>query len=81
MRTLFLDVLLHLCAVTSIWGLLALRLADEAVLPFDYLAYAKELQVRSHSNKLISGAMRFMIYGSPEHPVMEMFLVFARAAW
>lgn len=31
-------------AVYSIWGLLALRLADDHVLPFDYLAYADELQ-------------------------------------
>lgn len=29
----------------SIWGLVALRLADEEFLPFDYLSYAYELQV------------------------------------
>lgn len=32
-------------AVYSIWGLLALRLADDHVLPFDYLTYADELQL------------------------------------
>ncbi|KAI7989693.1 putative glutamate carboxypeptidase LAMP1 [Camellia lanceoleosa] len=31
-------------AVASIWGLVALRLADEEFLPFDYLSYAHELQ-------------------------------------
>ncbi|XP_057500248.1 probable glutamate carboxypeptidase LAMP1 isoform X1 [Actinidia eriantha] len=31
-------------AVASIWGLLALRLADEEFLPFNYLSYAQELQ-------------------------------------
>ncbi|PKI76217.1 hypothetical protein CRG98_003328 [Punica granatum] len=31
-------------AVASIWGLMALRLADEEFLPFDYLSYASELQ-------------------------------------
>ncbi|KAK3439077.1 hypothetical protein EUGRSUZ_C03720 [Eucalyptus grandis] len=31
-------------AVASIWGLIALRLADEEFLPFDYLSYASELQ-------------------------------------
>jgi N-acetylated-alpha-linked acidic dipeptidase len=31
--------------VTEIWGLLALRLADDPVLPFDYQVYASQLQV------------------------------------
>ncbi|KAJ8640501.1 hypothetical protein MRB53_017195 [Persea americana] len=31
-------------AAAGIWGLLALKLADEEVLPFDYLSYAFELQ-------------------------------------
>uniref|UniRef100_A0A5B6YQA2 glutamate carboxypeptidase II n=1 Tax=Davidia involucrata TaxID=16924 RepID=A0A5B6YQA2_DAVIN len=31
-------------AVASIWGLVALRLADEEFLPFNYLSYAYELQ-------------------------------------
>ncbi|KAK4343406.1 hypothetical protein RND71_036500 [Anisodus tanguticus] len=30
--------------VASIWGLVALRLADDEVLPFNYLSYASELQ-------------------------------------
>lgn len=29
----------------SVWGLVALWLADEEFLPFDYLSYAKELKV------------------------------------
>lgn len=32
-------------AVYSIWGLLALRLADDHILSFDYFAYADELQL------------------------------------
>ncbi|XP_031475387.1 probable glutamate carboxypeptidase LAMP1 [Nymphaea colorata] len=31
-------------AAASIWGLLALRLADDKILPFNYLSYATELQ-------------------------------------
>lgn len=31
-------------AVASIWGLVALRLADDEVLPYNYLSYAYELQ-------------------------------------
>ncbi|XP_050216841.1 probable glutamate carboxypeptidase LAMP1 [Mercurialis annua] len=31
-------------AVASIWGLVALQLADEEILPFNYLSYASELQ-------------------------------------
>ena len=29
----------------SIWGLVALRLADDEILPFDYVSYASELKV------------------------------------
>lgn len=32
-------------AVASIWGLVALKLADDVILPFNYLSYALELQV------------------------------------
>ncbi|KAL2321342.1 hypothetical protein Fmac_030311 [Flemingia macrophylla] len=32
-------------AAASVWGLVALWLADEEILPFDYLSYAKELQL------------------------------------
>lgn len=32
-------------SVTEIWGLLALRLANDPVLPFDYQAYTSQLQV------------------------------------
>lgn len=31
-------------AVAGIWGLLALHLADESILPFDYISYAEQLQ-------------------------------------
>ncbi|PHU13268.1 hypothetical protein BC332_20198 [Capsicum chinense] len=37
-------------AVASIWGLVALRLADDEVLPFNYLSYAIELQVSLNHN-------------------------------
>ncbi|XP_020211833.1 probable glutamate carboxypeptidase AMP1 [Cajanus cajan] len=32
-------------AVTGVWGLLALHLADDCILPFNYLSYANELQL------------------------------------
>ncbi|KAF7804193.1 putative glutamate carboxypeptidase AMP1 [Senna tora] len=31
-------------AVTGVWGLLALHLADDSILPFNYLPYANQLQ-------------------------------------
>ncbi|PHT77572.1 hypothetical protein T459_21094 [Capsicum annuum] len=37
-------------AVASIWDLVALRLADDEVLPFNYLSYAIELQVSLNHN-------------------------------
>lgn len=38
---------LYVCAVSvaGVWGLLALHLADEAILPFYYLSYADQLKV------------------------------------
>lgn len=32
-------------SVAGIWGLVALHLADDPILPFKYLSYATELQV------------------------------------
>nr|ACU21428.1 unknown [Glycine max] len=32
-------------AVTGVWGLLALHLADDPILPFNYVSYANELQL------------------------------------
>ncbi|GJN23074.1 hypothetical protein PR202_gb10691 [Eleusine coracana subsp. coracana] len=37
-------------AITEIWGLLALRLADDPVLPFDYQTYASQIQ--EHTNAI-----------------------------
>ncbi|KAH7661619.1 N-acetylated-alpha-linked acidic dipeptidase protein [Dioscorea alata] len=37
-------------ALAEVWGLLALRLADDAVLPFNYLSYAA--QVQDHTSAL-----------------------------
>ncbi|CAA6660974.1 unnamed protein product [Spirodela intermedia] len=34
-------------AAASIWGLVALRLADDEFLPFNYTSYARELQMRT----------------------------------
>ncbi|XP_015577834.2 probable glutamate carboxypeptidase AMP1 [Ricinus communis] len=43
--TKFGDPLFHRhVAVAGVWGLLALHLADDSILPFDYLSYVKELQ-------------------------------------
>lgn len=32
-------------SVAGVWGLLALHLADDTILPFNYVSYASELQV------------------------------------
>ncbi|KAK3016478.1 hypothetical protein RJ639_007727 [Escallonia herrerae] len=43
-------------AVASIWGLVALRLADEEFLPFDYISYTNELQKSAEDLKVeVSG--------------------------
>jgi len=39
------DLTVFVVSVSEIWGLLGLHLADDAVLPFDYLSYATQLQV------------------------------------
>lgn len=39
-------------AVAGIWGLLALHLADDSILPFNYISYADQLQ--SHKDALCS---------------------------
>lgn len=39
-------------ATSEIWGLLALRLADDLILPFAYISYANQLQ--EHANALTS---------------------------
>lgn len=38
----------HLAAA-SIWGMMALRLANEEILPFNYMSYAIELEVSKTS--------------------------------
>ncbi|KAJ0905469.1 putative glutamate carboxypeptidase [Helianthus annuus] len=43
-------------AVAGVWGLLALHLADDPILPFNYLSYAAQLQNHTQSlYKLIKG--------------------------
>ncbi|KAH0928547.1 hypothetical protein HID58_014274 [Brassica napus] len=43
-------------AMAGIWGLLGIILADEPVLPFDYIAYAEQLQAhRDAVSKLLEG--------------------------
>ncbi|WOL11093.1 putative glutamate carboxypeptidase 2 isoform X1 [Canna indica] len=44
-------------AVASIWGLVALRLADDEFLPFDYISYASELQ---QNTKILEDGMSGM---------------------
>ena len=44
--------------VASIWGLVALRLADDEILPFDYVSYASELKVLSWNNLLFFAPVR-----------------------
>jgi hypothetical protein len=43
--------------VTEIWGLLALRLADDHVLPFDYQTYASQIQVYQFFSKFVLFAL------------------------
>ncbi|XP_052176103.1 probable glutamate carboxypeptidase AMP1 [Diospyros lotus] len=47
-------------AVTGVWGLLALRLADDAVLPFNYLSYAAELQEYANILSTLLGGNVFL---------------------
>ncbi|PKU85901.1 probable glutamate carboxypeptidase LAMP1 [Dendrobium catenatum] len=48
-------------AAASIWGLVALKLADEEFLPFDYMSYASELQQRAKvlENELLGKPVSF----------------------
>lgn len=41
----FIIIFLFGVSVAGIWGLVALHLADDLILPFNYLSYASELQV------------------------------------
>jgi len=36
---------LHNYPVASVWGLIALKLADDEIIPFNYVSYASELEV------------------------------------
>ncbi|WVZ60826.1 hypothetical protein U9M48_010797 [Paspalum notatum var. saurae] len=42
-------------AITEIWGLLALRLADDPVLPFDYQVYTSQLQEHTNTFSVLTG--------------------------
>ncbi|RZR71165.1 hypothetical protein BHM03_00003932 [Ensete ventricosum] len=46
-------------SVAELWGLLGLRLADDPVLPFDYLSYSSQLHVAAHSVKLGFGRLEY----------------------
>ncbi|KAK3005233.1 hypothetical protein RJ639_017673 [Escallonia herrerae] len=61
-------------AVTGVWGLLALHLADDPVLPFNYLSYSAQLQ--SYTNVL-----RSMLEGLVSlHPITDAIQQFEAAA-
>ncbi|XP_057843341.2 probable glutamate carboxypeptidase LAMP1 isoform X2 [Cryptomeria japonica] len=60
-------------AVSSIWGLLALRLADDHILPFDYSAYANELQRYEMSLKEKIGTFKGITI-EPIHKAIKKFL-------
>ncbi|KAL3535684.1 hypothetical protein ACH5RR_004145 [Cinchona calisaya] len=49
-------------AVTSIWGLVALQLADEEFLPFNYLSYANELQRSAEDLKIEISDKRIKLF-------------------
>nr|XP_007145752.1 hypothetical protein PHAVU_007G264800g [Phaseolus vulgaris]ESW17746.1 hypothetical protein PHAVU_007G264800g [Phaseolus vulgaris] len=61
-------------AVTGIWGLLALRLADDSIIPFNYLSYADQLQVY---NDILSNLLEKQI---SLHPLNASIQEFASAA-
>lgn len=49
--------------VASIWGLVALTLADEEFLPFNYMSYALELQVYLIPEKmLLNGSQHIQVH-------------------
>uniref|UniRef100_A0A368UIK9 Peptidase M28 domain-containing protein n=1 Tax=Glycine max TaxID=3847 RepID=A0A368UIK9_SOYBN len=48
-------------AAASVWGLVALWLADEEFLPFDYLSYAKELQIL-YNTKYLNHSLAWRIW-------------------
>ncbi|KAL4200403.1 hypothetical protein AMTRI_Chr03g149430 [Amborella trichopoda] len=55
-------------AVSGIWGLLALRLADDLVLPFDYSSYSTQLQEHA---KALQGLMSAGITLQPINTVIQ----------
>ncbi|KAJ7555764.1 hypothetical protein O6H91_05G054000 [Diphasiastrum complanatum] len=63
-------------AVSSIWGLLALRLADDAVLPFDYTTYGYELQVyvKKIEEELLSAEAPTCMTAAPLHEAITAFI-------
>ncbi|XP_061372390.1 probable glutamate carboxypeptidase AMP1 isoform X2 [Gastrolobium bilobum] len=61
-------------AVAGIWGLLALRLADDSIIPFNYLSYADQLQVY---NNILSNLLDERI---SLHPLTISIQEFASAA-
>ncbi|KAL2458434.1 putative glutamate carboxypeptidase 2 [Forsythia ovata] len=61
-------------AVTSVWGLLSLHLADDPVLPFNYLSYATELlEYKNVLNNLLEGRISL-------HPIDAAIQEFTAAA-
>ncbi|KAB5552895.1 hypothetical protein DKX38_010206 [Salix brachista] len=61
-------------AVAGIWGLLALHLADESILPFDYLTYVEQLQRHTGSlSKLLDHSISL-------HPLVNSIQELASAA-
>ncbi|CAN6456802.1 unnamed protein product [Victoria cruziana] len=56
-------------AAASIWGLLALRLADDKILPFNYLSYATELQ--SSAKELEAGEIVMSVSFAPLYESIE----------
>ncbi|KAJ6330619.1 hypothetical protein OIU76_009254 [Salix suchowensis] len=60
--------------VAGIWGLLALQLADESILPFDYLTYVEQLQRHTGSlSKLLDRSISL-------HPLVNSIQELASAA-
>ncbi|KAK8963790.1 putative glutamate carboxypeptidase 2 [Platanthera guangdongensis] len=61
-------------ATSEIWGLLGLRLADDLILPFDYISYATQLQEHANALTALLGSSHTIA------PIYASILEFAAAA-
>jgi hypothetical protein len=61
------SILLRNHAVASVWGLIALRLADDEIIPFNYVSYASELVVWH----LLFWKLRYATFGTQDKTLIQ----------